>query len=153
MVIQSNRFLSREKKEEDIAFYHDQKNKRMTSMQGKDKVLHGQLLRQQKRLSYQLETRNSNEAEMSTEDMSPKSFTAQYSIRTASSCSEEFQQQTTRRVNEVTLKAPRNIMDTIERFSVLDRLKISDNAATMLMSSFITVCHGDVDDFHLSSDG
>ena len=40
LVIQSNRFLSKEKKEEDIAFYHDQKNKRMAFMQGKNKVLH-----------------------------------------------------------------------------------------------------------------
>ena len=87
---------------------------------------------------------------MSTEDMSLKSFTAQYSGGTASSFSEESQQQTTRRVNEFTLKAPRNIMDTIEVSSVRDRLKISDNAATTLMSSFIKACHGDVNDFHFT---
>ena len=46
-VIEKSRFLTEEKKKEDIAFYEDQKHDRVSSMIGKDKVLHGQLLQQQ----------------------------------------------------------------------------------------------------------
>ena len=46
-VIEKSRFLTEEKKKEDNAFYEDQKHDRVSSMIGKDKVLHGQLLQQQ----------------------------------------------------------------------------------------------------------
>ena len=46
-VYEKSRFLTEEKKKEDIAFYEDQKHDRVSSMIGKDKVLHGQLLQQQ----------------------------------------------------------------------------------------------------------
>ena len=46
-VIEKSRFLTEEKKKEDIAIYEDQKHDRVSSMIGKEKVLHGQLLQQQ----------------------------------------------------------------------------------------------------------
>ena len=46
-VIEKSRFLTEEKKKEDIAFYEDQKHDRVSSMIGKDKKLHEQLLQQQ----------------------------------------------------------------------------------------------------------
>ena len=51
--------------------------------------------------------------------------------------------------NEVILKAPRNIMETSEVSTVLDRIIISDNSATMLMSSFVKLCNLNFNDFHL----
>ena len=50
----------------------------------------------------------------------------------------------------VTLNVPKNLSNCTEITQVLDRFKISDNAATMLVASFITVSQGDVNDFCLS---
>ena len=41
----------------------------------------------------------------------------------------------------VSLTAPKNLIDNEEITKVLDRLKISDNAATMLASAFIKGAH------------
>ena len=76
--------------------------------------------------------------EANSENLSEESSTTQYSSSTASSSLEHdyFGQQTSR-VNEVKFKAPRNIMNTLKGSIVIDCFKISDNSATMLMSSFI----------------
>ena len=50
----------------------------------------------------------------------------------------------------VSLIAPKNLIDNEEITKVLDRLKISDNAATMLASAFIKACQGKVEDFCIS---
>ena len=42
------------------------------------------------------------------------------------------------------------MINCTEITQVLDRFKISDNAATMLVASFIKACQGDVNDFCLS---
>ena len=105
----------------------------MASMKGMDKVLHGQLLRHQERLQYQFATVKCAETEANRENLSEESSTSQYSSSVASSSSEHdcFGQQMSH-VNEVILKAPRNIMNTSDVSTVLDRIKINDNSATML---------------------
>ena len=50
----------------------------------------------------------------------------------------------------VSLTAPKNLIDNEEITKVLNRLKISDNAATMLASAFIKACQGKVEDFCIS---
>ena len=50
----------------------------------------------------------------------------------------------------VTLNVPKNLINCTKITQVLDRFKISDNAATMLEASFIKACQGDVNDFCLS---
>ena len=50
----------------------------------------------------------------------------------------------------VMLKAPRNLIDHKEVSATLDRLKLSDNASTMLIASFIKACGGDITEFSLS---
>ena len=50
----------------------------------------------------------------------------------------------------VSLTAPKNLIDNEEITKVLDRLKRSDNAATMLASAFIEAYQGKVDDFCIS---
>ena len=50
----------------------------------------------------------------------------------------------------VSLTAPKNLIDNEEITKMLDRLKISDNAATMLATAFIKACQGKVEDFCIS---
>ena len=50
----------------------------------------------------------------------------------------------------VCLNAPRNLINDSNFTGVLDCLKLSDNAATMLISSIIKACEGDPKDFCLS---
>ena len=52
--------------------------------------------------------------------------------------------------NPSELNIPKNLINCTEITQVLDRFKISDNAATMLVASFIKACQGDVNDFCLS---
>ena len=77
---------------------------------------------------------------------------AQLSNSASSSCTEfeDKDSQSAAPAREIILTAPRNIMDNHEIAATLDRLKISDNLATMLISSFIKACNGDINDFCLS---
>ena len=50
----------------------------------------------------------------------------------------------------VTLNVPRNLINSTEITEVLDSLKMSDNAATMLVAPLIIACQGDVEDFCFS---
>ena len=50
----------------------------------------------------------------------------------------------------VILHAPKNLINNSEVAMVRDRLKLSDNAATMILSTFIKACGGDINDFCLS---
>jgi len=64
---------------------------------------------------------------------------AQRSNSASSSCTEfeDKDSQSAAPAREIILTAPRNIMDNHEIAAALDRLKISENSATMLISSFI----------------
>ena len=139
------------KKMKTLFFIKHQNDGRMASMREMDKVLHGQLLRHQERLQYQFATPKCEETEANSKNLSEESSTSQYSSSVASSSSEHdcFGQQMSH-VNEVILKAPRNIMNTSEVSTVLNRIKVNDNSATMLMSSFVKSCDLIVNDFHLS---
>ena len=50
----------------------------------------------------------------------------------------------------VLLKAPKTIMESPQMLMAADRLKLSDNAVTMMVSAFINACDGDIGDFTLS---
>ena len=126
-------------------------------MIGKDKVLHGQLLQQQihqQRNTAALYT--FDEMEVSSVELSEDEFLsmAQPSNSASSSCTEfedkDSQSAAPARKIILTVKYPCNIMDNHEIAAALDRLKISDNSATMLISSFIKACNGVVNDFCLS---
>ena len=71
-------------------------------------------------------------------------------------CSEsagEFECETnvlTSKSDYVILHDPENLINNSEVAMVCDRLKISDNAATMILSTFIKACGGDINDFCLS---
>ena len=154
-VIEKSRFLTEEKKKEDIAFYEDQKHDKVSSMIGEDKVLHGQLLQQQIR-----QQRNTaalytfDEMKVSSVELSEdESLSMALRSNSASSSSTEFEDkdsQSAAPAREIIFTASRNIMDNNEIAAALDRLKISDNSATMIISSFIRACNGDVNDFCLS---
>ena len=112
------------KKDEDVVFYKDQKDGRMASIRGIDKVLHGQLLRHQERLQYQFATVKCTETEANSENLSEELFSTQDSSSAASSSSKHdcFGQQMSH-VNELKFKAPRNIMNTSEVSTVLNPSK------------------------------
>ena len=141
-VIEKSRFLTEEKKKEDIALYEDQKHDRVSSMISKDKVLHGQLLQQQIR-----QQRNTaalyifDEMEVSSVELcEDESLSMAQRSNSASLSCTEFENkdsQSAAPAREIILTAPRYIMDNHEIAAALDRLKISDNSATMLNSSFI----------------
>ena len=50
----------------------------------------------------------------------------------------------------VILHAPKNLINNSEVAIICDRLKLSDNDATMILSTFIKACGGDINDFCLS---
>ena len=50
----------------------------------------------------------------------------------------------------VILHAPKNLINNSEVAMVCDRLKLSDNAATMILSTFIKACGRDINDVCLS---
>ena len=124
--------MTEEKKKKDIAFYKDQKHDGVSSMIGKDKVLHGQLLQQQIR-----QQRNTavlytfDEIEVSSVELSEDNSLsmAQRSNSAFSSCTEfeDKDSQSAAPAREIMLTAPRNIMDNHESEAAFDRLKISDN--------------------------
>ena len=124
-------------------------------MIGKDKVLHGQLLQQQicqQRNTAALYT--FDEMEVSSVELSEDESLsmAQRSNSASSSCTgfEDKDSLSAAFACEIIFTAPRDIMDNHEIGAALDRLKISDNSATMLISSLIKACNGDVNDFCLS---
>ena len=152
--IQSNRFLSEAKKQDDISFYEEQKGLRIATMSGRDKVLHGQIKRKLVR-SVTCQSRTSQDDSdqtdqdhfvfCSSDSMSSTSF--EHSDFDCSVISEKNSKQDE---TLVTLLAPRNILQSKDISTAADRLKISDNSLTMLIASFIKACKGDTNDFNLS---
>ena len=123
-------------------------------MIGKDKVLHGQLLQQQIRQQrntaalYTFDEMKGSSVELSEDESLSM---AQHSNSASSSCTEfeDKDSQSAAPASEIILTGPRNITNNHEIAAAIDRLKISDNLATILTSSFNKACNGDVHDFCL----
>ena len=92
----------------------------------------------------------------SVEKLPPTSIDTSCSSLSEKCCSEsagEFECETdvpTSKSDYVILHAPKNLINNSEVAMVCDRLKLSDNAATMILSTFIKACGGGVNDFCLS---
>ena len=152
--IQSNRFLSEAKKQDDISFYEDQKGLRIATMLGRDKVLHGQIKRKLMR-SVTCQSRTSQDDSDQTDQnhfvfCSSDSMSSTSFEHSDSDCSVISEKTSKQDETLVTLLAPRNILQSKEISTAADRLKISDNSLTMLIASFIKACKGDINDFNLS---
>ena len=142
--------LSAEKKIEDIiAFYDDQRNARNSVISGKDVMLQKSLHKRQERKARLIISGQSSSDEIDSDVFKQSSST----VSTPSSAAEYEPSEKAGPSSQnsfVTLSVPRNLINSSEITEVLDRFKIADNAATMLIASFVKACQGDVNDFCLS---
>ena len=143
-VIQKDRLLSPDEKQKDIEFYHDQQTKRKATMAGKDKVLQLGIQIMNERVEHE-HTRSKSERLRSAglEQLPSTSIDISCSSSSEKCCSKsagEFECETyvpTSKSGYVILHAPKNLINTSEVAMVCDRLKLSDNVATMILSTFI----------------
>ena len=156
-VIQKDRLLSPDEKQKDIEFYHDQQTKRKATIAGKDKVLQLGIQNMNERVEREYtRSRSEQSRSASVEQLPSTSFDISCSSSSEKCHSEsagEFECETdvpTSKSDFVILHAPKNLINNSEVAMVCDRLKLSDNAATMILSTFIKACGGDINDFCLS---
>ena len=156
-VIQKDRLLSPDEKQKDIEFYHDQQTKRKATMAGKDKVLQLGIQNMNERVEREYTRSRSEQLRSASVEQLPSTL-IDISCSSSSSqkcCSEsagEFECETdvsTSKSDYVILHAPKNLINNCEVVIICDRLKLSDNAATMILSTFIKACGGDINDFRL----
>ena len=143
-VIQKDRLLSPDEKQKDIEFYHDQQTKKKATMAGNDKVLQLsiQIMNERVEREYtrsrleQLRSASVKQLPSTSIDISC-SFSSE---KCYSKSAGEFECETdvpTSKSDYVILHAPKNLMNNSKVTMVCDRLKLSDNAATMILSTFI----------------
>ena len=139
-IIQKNKMLSAEKKIEDIiAFYDDQRNARNSVISGKDVMLQKSLHKRQERKARLIISGQSSSDEIDSDVFKQSSST----VSTPSSAAEYEPSEKAGPSSQnsfVTLSVPRNLINSSEITEVLDRFKIADNAATMLIASFVKAC-------------
>ena len=137
-VIKSNRLLTLEKKAEDIAFYEDQKGERKAVMNGMDKVFQKGLRKQQLRKQPRITTEEQPTSSLSSDEFSSPGFSSSGGSGNETDYGEEAGPSS--RPDFISLSAPRNFINNTEITKVFDRLKLTDNAATMLVSAFLKTC-------------
>ena len=147
-VIESDPELSSSQKKEDIAFYEDQRHYRKAWMSGKDKVFARNMNLKTSMIEEQLSEVAGGDS--SDEFVALASSSSNQDDSNGSPSEYEIEAQKTTTSGYIMLMAPRNIMENSHITSTVDRLKITDNQATMLLSAFIKVCGGKVKDFVLS---
>ena len=148
-IIQKNKMLSAEKKIEDIAFYDDQRNARNSVISGKDVMLQKSLQKRRERKARLGISGQSSSDEIDSDVFKQSSST----VSTPSSAAEYEPSEKAGPSSQnffVTLSVPRNLINSSEITEVLDRFKIFNNAATMLIASFVKACQGDVNGFCIS---
>ena len=148
ITIQNSRFLTDKKKEEDLAFYLDQKGDRLASMCRRDKIFMDKVQNKQTR-TLQQQAYIASTASTSTISSDEEIF-SDSSQQSSSSPSLISEPGPSARNKYVMLKVPCNIIACPEVTQACDRLKLSDNAATMLLSSVIKACNGNINEFSLS---
>ena len=153
-VIQKDRLLSPDEKQKDTDFYHDQQTKKKATMAGKDKVLQLGIQNMNERVD-RVYTRSRSEQlrSASVEQLPSTSAAALHHKNVAPSQLVNLsakQCEPTSKSDYVTLHAPKNLINNSEVAMVCDRLKLSDNAATMILSTSIKACGGVINDFCLS---
>ena len=151
--IRKNNMLSAKKKEEDIAFYEDQRSARKSVISGEDLLLRKSVKRRQEK-SDRLITKPTTIGQSSSDEADIEFLQHSSSAASTLSSGTEYEESEkpgpSSKKSFVTLNVPRNLINSMEITEVLDRFKISDNAATMLIASFIKASQGNLDDFCLS---
>ena len=149
-MIQKNKMLSKERKAEDIFFYEDQQSARKGVIGGKDALYKKSVQKHQERFARSIVV-----TQLSSDDETDLESFSQSSSAASNPCSSSEKEQVDQtgpssQSSFVSLNVPKNLINCTEITQVLDKFKISDNAATMLVASFIKACQGDINDFCLS---
>ncbi|KAG0725795.1 hypothetical protein GWK47_037899 [Chionoecetes opilio] len=162
--IERNRLLSREKKDKDIRFYQDQKTERKAHMSGHDKIFESRSQQQAERAA-RLQQREEQDMNLSQNFYN---FSAATQRRTAADVStwaeptdsegnaEDMDYQQPRpgcshHQDTVTLTFPRRVMECVDICSTADRLGLSDNQVTALVSATLKAGGADLDKFVIST--
>ena len=152
--IRSNRLLTKETKEEDVNFYLDQQTTRLAHMSGHDKVFEKKSREKsfrEEREERMLSSVTAAAAEVGkiSSDEDPEnsqgSGTSEGSeyTETTPSCSSK--------PSTITLHFPHSVMNSEEICSTADRLSLSDNQTTAMVSAVLKAGGADLDDFVISA--
>ena len=142
--------LSKEREAEDRFFYEDQQSARKGVIGGKDALYKKSVQKRQERFARSIVV-----TQLSSDDETDVESFSQSSSAASNPCSSSEKKQVEQvgpssQSSFVNFKVSKNLINCTEITQVLHRFKISDNAATMLVASFIKACQGDVNDFCLS---
>jgi len=161
--IMKSRLLSLKKKQDDIDFYNDQKADRRASMYGHDKVFETKAEMLVARHAREARIKECKETveEMHGADAVEEPQDSDLSSENEDSVSMEdvnqdldYHAELTEKViadNFVTISMPKKIMQSDEIANAADRLKLSDNQVTMLVSAVIKASGGNLDEFDIST--
>ena len=126
-------------------------------MAGKDKVLQLGIQNTNERVEREYTPSRSEQLRSASVELLPTtSIDISCSSSSEKCCSEsagEFECETdvlTSKSDYVILHAPKNLINNSEVAMVCDRLKLSDNAATMILSPFIKACGGVINGLFVS---
>ena len=154
--ILKSRLLSSEQKEEDIRFYNDQKTDRKAVMSGHDKIFENKVHRSLKR-KRGVKLQSKSEALECLADISTGRESGSDDNDESEKTIEIAEEDADFKINErcdkhdyVTLSFPRKIMQCEQITEAADRLKLSDNEVTMIVSSVLKAAGGDLDQFDIS---
>ena len=148
--IRTNRLLTKEAKEKDVIFYLDQQTNRLTHMSGHDKVFEKKSREKsfreerEERMLSSVTATAAEVGEISTDEDSENSQ------GTGTSEGSEYTEPTpgcSSKPSTITLHFPRSVMTSEEICSAADRLSLSDNQTTAMVSAVLKAGSADLDDF------
>lgn len=154
--ILKSKLLSSEQREEDIMFYNDQKSERKAVMSGHDKIFEKKVdlnLSRKRRMKLKSESETLEcPADRSTQGESDSDDNDESDVRRdIAEVDADFNiDERCGKHNSVTLNFPRKIMQCEQITEAGDRLKLSDNQVTMIVSSVLKAAGGDLDQFDIS---
>ena len=152
--IRTNRLLTKEAKEEDVNFYLDQQTTRLAHMSGHDKVFEKKSREKsfreerEERMLSSVTAAAAEVGEISTDEDS------QNSQGSGTSEGSEYTEPTpgcSSKPSTITLHFPRSVMTSEEICSAADRLSLSDNQTTAMVSAVLKAGGADLDDFVISA--
>ena len=144
-------------KEEDYAFVKDQQGQRKSTFGCKDEALEKRLLRKRRAEEVELGRKNKsvkerevlNSVETGLDFLSSSDTDASSSSVSTEDC--ESTSNITAKPQSVSLEVPRQITKLPQSIAAADRHKISSNALNDVLAALIRECHGNVNDFVLST--
>ena len=161
--IMKSRLLTALKKDDDVAFYLDPKKDRKATMDGHDKIFEIKakmkevrynqkiILRDEEKERVEKEGRqydqDDEDMEVNDEEQNINENIAVAEVDIGLGWDLNYEPPMNRRSEFVTLHLPKRIMQCEEITSAADRLKLSDNKTTLIVSAVIKAAGGNLDDF------